>query len=257
MPSLRHAATASASPAFGRGGAAQLGFGMLYSLFGLLLITNTINLASGFAAMSQAMRMLVGGPAQIVAAGFGLMAVLLQLMQPYRRSAPAGPATIDAHGWRLRGLRSGNRYQPDAAMERRPICSNGEIMQIFQAGRRRCLRSGMAGLVGGLLGGLRTGVVAVSGLTAASALADERPGRTFPTGVKRGKMTPAYFPDINIDGQLRRLAPGARIFNRDNLIEMAGALRGSEMTINYTVDEQGQIDKIWILTAEEAAQKLQ
>jgi hypothetical protein len=247
MPSLRNAAAASTSTLSGRSGAAQLGFGMLYSIFGLLLIANTINLASGIAAMSQAMRMLVGGPAQIFAAGFGLMAVLLQITQPYRRqAAPARtPVRARAHHQQRRALNLDGRSDPGAILERR--YGDGELMQIFQTERRRCLRSGLGGLLAGLL--------SLAGMTAAPAMADERPGRAFPAGVKRGKMTPGYFPDINIDGQLRRLAPGARIFNRDNLIEMAGALRSNEMVINYTVDEQGQIDRIWILTQEEAAQK--
>ncbi|MES2262036.1 MAG: hypothetical protein V4724_26240 [Pseudomonadota bacterium] len=83
------------------------------------------------------------------------------------------------------------------------------------------------------------------------ALAD---GRPFPQQAKRGKMTPAYAPDIVIDGQMRRLTPAARIFSQDNLIEMPASLRGRDIPVNYVEDASGQIDLVWILTREEAAQ---
>ncbi|MFA9216573.1 MAG: hypothetical protein ACEQSK_05655 [Sphingomonadaceae bacterium] len=88
-------------------------------------------------------------------------------------------------------------------------------------------------------------------LTAAlPAHADVRP---FPPNALRGKMTPGYFPDLRIDGKPRQLAAGARIFNQDNMIEMPASLRGSDIVVNYTVDAMGYIDRVWILTKEEAA----
>lgn len=85
------------------------------------------------------------------------------------------------------------------------------------------------------------------------ALAIDRP---FPANVLRGKFTPGYFPDITLDGKARQLSPAARIFNQDNRIEMPAAVRGKDLVVNYTVDSMGNIDRIWILTAEEAAQKV-
>lgn len=85
------------------------------------------------------------------------------------------------------------------------------------------------------------------------ALAFERP---FPAHVLRGKFKPGYFPDITLDGKPRRLSPAARIFNQDNRIEMPAALRGKDMVVNYTLDGMGYVDRIWILTAEEAARKV-
>jgi len=100
---------------------------------------------------------------------------------------------------------------------------------------------------------LRFCVLLMAAMLSLSALAFDRP---FPAHALRGKMTPGYFPDVSIDGKPRQLSPAARIFNRDNMIEMPAALRGSDIVVNYTVDSQGNIDRIWILTAEEAAQKL-
>ncbi|NVM75091.1 hypothetical protein FHW83_000871 [Duganella sp. SG902] len=93
----------------------------------------------------------------------------------------------------------------------------------------------------------------LAAVTALPALAIDRP---FPAHTLRGKFTPGYFPDITLDGKPRQLAPAARIFNEDNRIEMPAAVRGKDLVVNYTVDGMGYIDRIWILSAEEAAQKL-
>lgn len=85
------------------------------------------------------------------------------------------------------------------------------------------------------------------------ALADARP---FPPNAKRGKMTPAWHPAIVIDGKTRTLSPAARIFNQDNMIEMPASLRGENMLVNYQEDNEGQILNVWILTREEASQRL-
>jgi hypothetical protein len=90
-------------------------------------------------------------------------------------------------------------------------------------------------------------------LIALPALAFERP---FPPNAKRGAMTPAAWPTVVIDGKNRQLSPGARIWNRDNLIEMPAALRGSGLAVNYTETGQGDIDQVWILTTEEASRAL-
>ncbi|WP_363498358.1 hypothetical protein [Burkholderia sp. LMU1-1-1.1] len=85
------------------------------------------------------------------------------------------------------------------------------------------------------------------------ALAFERP---FPPDVLRGKMTPGYFPDVGIDGKARKLSPSARIFNQENTIDMPSSVRGKDIVVNYTVDAMGEIDRIWILTGDEAARKI-
>lgn len=79
--------------------------------------------------------------------------------------------------------------------------------------------------------------------------------RPFPVTAKRGTMTPAPYPEIVIDSKLRHLAPGARIWNAENLIEMPAALRG-DFTVNYTENDEGDIDRVWILNDEEAREPL-
>lgn len=80
--------------------------------------------------------------------------------------------------------------------------------------------------------------------------------RPFPDTVKRGVMTPANYPAIIIDEKTRTLSAGARIWNQDNMIEMPSALRGSEFAVNYTESDSGDIDRVWILTADEAKRTL-
>jgi NRAMP (natural resistance-associated macrophage protein)-like metal ion transporter len=54
----------------------------------LLLIANTINIAADLGAMSEALRLLVGGPALVYVPLFGAVSVLLQVNMPYPRYAP-------------------------------------------------------------------------------------------------------------------------------------------------------------------------
>jgi hypothetical protein len=91
-------------------------------------------------------------------------------------------------------------------------------------------------------------------LAVTNAWAGDRP---FPQNTKRGTMTPASFPEIVIDGKTRHLAPAARIWNAEGFIEMPAALRGTDHAVNYTVDMQGDIDRVWILTTDEAREPLQ
>ena len=58
---------------------------LLYSIVGLLLIANTINIAADVSAMGHAMTLIVGGSAQGYALGFGVVSLLLQVFVPYHR----------------------------------------------------------------------------------------------------------------------------------------------------------------------------
>ena len=93
-------------------------------------------------------------------------------------------------------------------------------------------------------------------ITASAVFPAAASDRHFPQGTKRGSMTPGWYPVIAIDGKNRNLSPGARIWNQENLIEMPASLRGSDMTVNYTEDMHGDIDRVWILTKEEASRPL-
>ena len=57
---------------------------VLLAIVGLLLAANTLNIAADFAAMAEALKLLVGGPSHIYAILFGLISLLLQVFLPYQ-----------------------------------------------------------------------------------------------------------------------------------------------------------------------------
>jgi NRAMP (natural resistance-associated macrophage protein)-like metal ion transporter len=71
----------------GRGLAANLDKAMpravLYGIVGLLLIANALNLAADIAAMGEALRLVVGGPALVYVVAFGLLCLVAEIMIPY------------------------------------------------------------------------------------------------------------------------------------------------------------------------------
>ena len=58
---------------------------LLYGIVGLLVVANTINIAADVAAMGDALKLLIGGPAHLYALGFGVISLLLQIFIPYNR----------------------------------------------------------------------------------------------------------------------------------------------------------------------------
>jgi NRAMP (natural resistance-associated macrophage protein)-like metal ion transporter len=56
---------------------------VLYSIVGLLLAANTINIAADLAAMGEALRLLLGGSAHIYCVTFGLLCLVLQVFLSY------------------------------------------------------------------------------------------------------------------------------------------------------------------------------
>jgi NRAMP (natural resistance-associated macrophage protein)-like metal ion transporter len=61
---------------------------LLYTLVGLLLIANTINIAADIGAMAAALKLLIGGPAQWYAIAFAMISLVLQIFIPFPRYAP-------------------------------------------------------------------------------------------------------------------------------------------------------------------------
>ena len=56
-----------------------------------------------------------------------------------------------------------------------------------------------------------------------------------------------------MNGKLARLAPGARIRDTANMLSMSGTLVGLPLVVNYTLDTQGGILDVWVLTTAERA----
>ncbi len=76
--------------------------------------------------------------------------------------------------------------------------------------------------------------------------------RAIPEDAKRGQMRHLQEMIVEIDGKPARLAPGASIRGVSNMIVLPTALPPGSL-VKYTVDPQGMVMRVWILTPEEAA----
>jgi hypothetical protein len=79
--------------------------------------------------------------------------------------------------------------------------------------------------------------------------------RNFPANALRGEIVVAQPPDVLLNGQPWRLAPGARIRGSNNMQVLSGALVGQRMVVHFTLDTQGQLLDVWVLTPEERNKK--
>ncbi len=89
--------------------------------------------------------------------------------------------------------------------------------------------------------------------TAMPAAAD--PNRNFTDKALRGEITMGSPPNVLLNGDPARLAPGARIRGEDNLLKMPTSLAGQRLVVQYTLDSNGQLLDVWVLTARERAKK--
>ncbi len=79
--------------------------------------------------------------------------------------------------------------------------------------------------------------------------------RGFPPTALRGTIEVLQSPEVALNDKPARLAASARIFGPDNLIKVPAAVMGAKLVVNYTLDTQGYLRDVWILTPAEAAKK--
>jgi hypothetical protein len=77
--------------------------------------------------------------------------------------------------------------------------------------------------------------------------------RNFPQNALRGGIVFGTPPAILLNGVNTQTAASVRIHGLDNLIMMSGQLVGARAVVDYTIDLQGAIKEIWILSAIERA----
>jgi hypothetical protein len=75
--------------------------------------------------------------------------------------------------------------------------------------------------------------------------------RNFPAHALRGELAVVIPPEAQLNGSPARLAPGARIRDQNNMLQVTGVLAGRRQTVHYTRDINGQLLDIWLLTAAE------
>ncbi|WP_374675963.1 hypothetical protein [Ideonella sp.] len=79
--------------------------------------------------------------------------------------------------------------------------------------------------------------------------------RRFPRHALRGELVFGAFPEVLLNGQPARLAPGARVHDAANRIAMPGAVAGGRFLVHYTVNSMGLLQDVWILRPDEAARQ--
>jgi hypothetical protein len=77
--------------------------------------------------------------------------------------------------------------------------------------------------------------------------------RAFPQSALRGAIVIGVAPDILLNDQRARLAPGARIRDQNNMMVVPSALTGGRYLVNYNIDTSGLVKEVWILRPEEAS----
>lgn len=95
--------------------------------------------------------------------------------------------------------------------------------------------------------------LATLAVAALIAPASAQPQRNFPQNALRGEIVVGTPPEIAVNGESARLAPGSRIRDARNMIQLSGALVGQRLLVNYTIDSYGLVKDVWILRADEAA----
>lgn len=100
----------------------------------------------------------------------------------------------------------------------------------------RWIRTACAGVA------LAAATVAFAQTTIRSAPADVKPA------IIAVSATP---PIITVNGQADRLAPGARVRDRDNRIVLPASLAGQSLYTVYRRDISGMVGDVWLLNADE------
>ena len=90
---------------------------------------------------------------------------------------------------------------------------------------------------------------------AAASPASAQVQRNFPQNALRGTIVFGDAPQIALNGNPARLAPGARVRDANNMQVMAGALGGGRYLVHYTIDLYGLVGSVWILRPDEAARR--
>ena len=108
---------------------------------------------------------------------------------------------------------------------------------------------------------LRILILAI-GLTASVAASAQ--ARSIPADARRGLLTHIEGTTVNLrettfylfgsDGRTMRLSSGAQIRDASNLIVQPGAVPPRTL-VKYTLDSEGYVHRVWILTQQEAAQR--
>lgn len=97
-------------------------------------------------------------------------------------------------------------------------------------------------------------ITAAAGLLVAGSL-PALAQRTFTNQALRGELVVGAPPEVTLNGKPARLAPGARIRDENNVVQLSASLSGRKFVVFYTVEPGGELLDVWILNAAEMARK--
>jgi len=95
--------------------------------------------------------------------------------------------------------------------------------------------------------------VAASCFAAAPALAQSH--RPFPPQALRGELVVLQTPEVLLNGNPARLAPGSRLRSDGHMLLPPASVAGQKLTVHYTVDPAGLLMDVWVLNPVELANK--
>jgi hypothetical protein len=79
--------------------------------------------------------------------------------------------------------------------------------------------------------------------------------RNFTAKALRGELVFGAPPEVMLNGRPARLAPGARIRDENNLLQLPAAMAGRRVVVNYTAESEGMLMDVWVLTRAEMERK--
>ena len=98
---------------------------------------------------------------------------------------------------------------------------------------------------------LLTASVALALAVPVLASAQMQVQRNFPANSLRGELLVTIAPEIKLNGKDARLSPGSRIRGPNQMLVMSGAITGEKLVVNYTVEQYGMVQDVWVLRPEE------
>lgn len=91
---------------------------------------------------------------------------------------------------------------------------------------------------------------------ACSISAQAQVHRPFPVQALRGELVVLQTPDVSLNGQAARLAPGARLRGDNHMLLQPASVAGQKLTVHYTREpSSGMLLDVWVLNPAELANK--
>lgn len=97
------------------------------------------------------------------------------------------------------------------------------------------------------LGRASFALVAVLGLHAFA----QAPQHFIPDAAPFAYMQVTQAPELRLDDQAARLAPGARIYSPEKMLVLSASLSAQRVPVRYRLDDNGQVIEVWMLRPDE------